>query len=445
MSSILMQPVSLPCGATLPNRLAKSATQEGLATPLGHASYANLTLYRRWSEGGAGLLITGDVMVDMTHRERPGNIVIDGNGGLPDLRAWAKAGQTAGNHLWMQINQPGRQTPADIHSEPLAPSATTDGLPPAGFAMPRAMTEAEILDLIERFGRVAAITREAGFSGVQLHAAHGFMASSFLSPLANRRTDDWGGSLENRARFLIESLRAMRRAVGADFPLSLKMNSADFQKGGFTMEDSIRVIELLNPEGIDLLEISGGNYSAPAMIGADQNEAPAPSVGGDNAFARPKAKTTLRREAYFREYAQRARPVAKMPLMMTGGFRDVAVMEEAITSGDTDVIGFARPFCVSTDFCAGLLDGSIAEVPAVEELLMLDRTAWPDLDDRAFNLFESDHQLAWMYLQLVRLGDGLEIDWDMPLTEAPERFAASEAAREVARRDTMACDPATVD
>ena len=441
MSNILAQPVALPCGAVLPNRLAKSATQEGLATPQGHASYANLTLYRRWSEGGAGLLISGDVMVDMSHRERPGNIVIDGNGGMAELRAWAKAGQEAGNHLWMQMNQPGRQTPADIHPEPMAPSATMDGLPPAGFAMPRAMTEAEIVDLIARYGRTAAIAREAGFSGVQLHAAHGFMASSFLSPLANRRTDDWGGSLENRARFLIESLRAMRRAVGADFPLSLKMNSADFQKGGFTMDDSIRVVELLNPEGIDLLEISGGNYSAPVMIGADQSEgdgpapAPAPMVGGDNAFARAKAKSTLRREAYFREYAARARPVTKMPLMMTGGFRDVAVMEEAITSGDTDVIGFARPFCVSTDFCAGLLDGSRDEAPAVEELLMLDRTAWPELDDRAFNLFESDHQLAWMYLQLVRLGDGLEIDWDLPLSEAPERFGASEAAREVARRE----------
>jgi len=208
----------------------------------------------------------------------------------------------------------------------------------------------------------------------------------------------------------------------------VKMNSADFQKGGFTMEDSIRVIEMLNPEGIDLLEISGGNYSAPVMIGM---------VGGDHPLARAKAQSTLRREAYFREYAARARPVAHMPLMMTGGFRTIDMMEEAIASGDTDVIGFARPFCVSTDFCRALLDGSATETPMIEETLLLDRTRYPDIDDRAFNLVESDHQLAWMYLQLVRLGDGIDIDWDLPIAEAQTRFHASEAAREQARRAAL--------
>jgi len=426
----LGRPLALACGAILPNRLGKSATQEGLADALGHASLANQTLYRRWSHGGAGLLISGDVMVDRTHRERPGNIVVDGPGGRAELSAWAMAGREAGNHLWMQINQPGRQTPADIHPEPMAPSASVAGLPAQGFAMPRAMTEAEIDDLIERFGTVAAVAREAGFTGVQLHAAHGFMASSFLSPMANSRTDAWGGSLENRARFMIESLRAIRRAVGPDFPVSVKMNSADFQKGGFTIEESIDVIELLNPEGIDLLEISGGSYNAPVMIGIVGDEA--------NPLARPKAQSTLRREAYFRDYAAQARPVARMPLMMTGGFRTRTGMEEALASGDTDIIGLARPFCVSTDFCRDLLDRRTDEAPAVEHRLLLDRKAHPDLDDRAFNLMESDHQLAWMYLQLVRLGDGLDVDWSLPLTEAPARFAESEASRERARRAAQA-------
>jgi hypothetical protein len=107
-----------------------------------------------------------------------------------------------------------------------------------------------------------------------------------------------------------------------------------------------------------------------------------------------------------------------MPLMMTGGFRTIDMMEEAIVSGDTDVIGFARPFCVSTDFCRALLDGSATETPMIEETLLLDRKLYPDIDDRAFNLVESDHQLAWMYLQLVRLGDGIDIDWDLPIAEA---------------------------
>lgn len=424
---MLGRSLALPCGAVIPNRIGKSATQEGLATPLGHASELNVTLYRRWSEGGAGLLISGDVMVDYSHRERPGNIVIDDNGGMGALRRWAVAGQVAGNQLWMQINQPGRQTPIDVQEHPMAPSANMAGLPPEGFGMPRAMTEAEILDLIDRFGRVAAISREVGFTGVQLHAAHGFMASSFLSPLCNTREDDWGGSLENRARFLIESLRAIRRAVGADYAVSVKMNAADFHKGGFDMDQSMAVIEMLNAEKLDLLEISGGNYDAPAMIGA---------IGERNPLARKKAERTLRREAYFMEYARRARPLAKMPLMITGGFRTLEAMEGALAENATDVVGLARPFCASTDFPGQMLRGEIAEVPMIEETMLLDREAHiGKLDDREFNLMESNYQLAWMYVQLTHLGEGKDIDWDLALEDAPQAFADLEHARELARRE----------
>jgi len=425
MTAILAQALALPCGATLSNRLAKSATQEGLSDPRHHASESLCTLYRRWSEGGAGLLITGDVMVDYTHRERPGNVVVDSNGGMAELRKWVVAGRSAGNHLWMQINQPGRQTPANILANPLAPSATAEGLPAQGFGSPREISELEILDLIKRFAHVASVAREAGFTGVQLHSAHGFMSSSFLSPLANRRQDQWGGSLENRARFLIESLRAIRKAVGSDFPVSVKMNSADFQKGGFSMEDSIRVVEMLNHESVDLLEISGGNYSAPTMIGIDGNE---------SATGRKKAQSTMRREAYFMEYAKRVKPITKIPLMMTGGFRTLDVMEEAVSSGDTDIIGLARPFCVDTDFCGRLLKGEISEVPMAEEKLLLDRAKFgAGLDDREFNLVESYYQLSWLYLQLVRLGKGLDADWNMPLEAAAQMFEESEGERELAR------------
>lgn len=426
-ADLLGQPLRLPCGAVIPNRIGKSATQEGLATPLGHASALNKTLYRRWSEGGAGLLISGDVMVDYSHRERPGNIVIDDNGGEDDLREWAAAGQVAGNQLWMQINQPGRQTPIDVQPNPMAPSANRAGLPDEGFGDPRAMTTAEIHDLIARFGKVATIARETGFSGVQLHAAHGFMASSFLSPLCNTRDDEWGGSLENRARFLIESLRAIRRAVGDDFPVSVKMNSADFHKGGFDMEQSMAVIEMLNAENLDMLEVSGGNYNAPAMIGA---------IGDAQPLARKKAERTLRREAYFMEYARRVRPLAKMPLMITGGFRTLDSMNEALAENATDVIGLARPFCASTDFPAALLRGEISEVPMIEETMLLDRAAYVGkLDDREFNLLESGHQLAWMYVQLTNLGEGREIDWELSLEDAPQAFEDLEHAREAARRE----------
>lgn len=428
--SLLAQSLPLPCGAVIPNRIGKSATQEGLGTPLGHASPLNIELYRRWSEGGAGLLISGDVMVDYSHRERPGNIVIDNNGGMAELREWAAAGQVAGNQLWMQINQPGRQTPADILENPMAPSANMAGLPPEGFSMPRAMTGAEIEDLIERFGNVAAIARDAGFSGVQLHAAHGFMASSFLSPLCNTRDDEWGGSLENRARFLIESLRAIRRAVGGDFPVSVKMNAADFHKGGFDMEQSMAVIEMLNAENLDLLEVSGGNYDAPAMIGA---------MGDSKPLARQKAERTLRREAYFMEYARRARPLAKMPLMITGGFRTVDAMEGALAENATDIVGMARPFCASTDFPGRMLRGELAEAPMIEETLLLDRNDYVGkLDDREFNLMESNMQLAWMYVQLTNLAKGEDLDPELTLEKAPQAFADLENAREEARRKARA-------
>ena len=174
------------------------------------------------------------------------------------------------------------------------------------------------------------------------------MASSFLSPLCNTRDDEWGGSLENRARFLIESLRSIRRAVGDDFPVSVKMNSADFHKGGFDMDQSMAVIEMLGAENLDLLEVSGGNYNAPAMIGA---------IGENQPLARKKAERTLRREAYFMEYARRVRPVATMPLMITGGFRTLDSMNEALAENATDLVGLARPFCASTDFPGALLRG----------------------------------------------------------------------------------------
>lgn len=425
-ANLLAQSIRLPCGTVIPNRIGKSATQEGLATPLGHASELNVTLYRRWSEGGAGLLISGDVMVDYSHRERPGNIVIDNNGGMAELRRWAAAGQVAGNQLWMQINQPGRQTPVDVQEHPMAPSANMAGLPPEGFGMPRAMTGGEIEDLITRFGKVGAIARDAGFTGVQLHAAHGFMASSFLSPLCNTRDDEWGGTLENRARFLIESLRSIRRAVGADFPVSVKMNSADFHKGGFDMDQSIAVIEMLNEENLDLLEISGGNYNAPAMIGA---------IGEDHPLARKKAERTLKREAYFMEYARRVRPIARMPLMITGGFRTFEAMNGALAENAMDIVGLARPFCASTDFPGKLLRGEVREAPMIEETLLLDREQYVGkLDDREFNLLESNHQLAWMYVQLTYLGEGRNIDWELSIEDAPQVFADLEAAREVARR-----------
>jgi 2,4-dienoyl-CoA reductase-like NADH-dependent reductase (Old Yellow Enzyme family) len=419
--------LTLPCGQTLPNRLAKSATQEGLADARGLPSASLETLYRRWSLGGAGLLITGDVMIDRRHMERPGNVVVESRAGLAALKAWAAAGTFNGNHFWMQINHPGRQTPLPFNPHPLAPSASAEGLPPAAFGLPRAMTKLEIHDVVDRFAQTAAVAREAGFTGIQLHAAHGFLISQFLSPLANLRNDDWGGSIGNRARLLLQSIDAIRAAVGPEFPISIKLNSADFQRGGFDIEGCLAVVGMLADSSIDLLEISGGNVASLAMMGIPSSASPPNAVG---------------REAYFADYARQIRPVAKMPIMITGGFRSLAHMDAALASGLTDVIGLARPMCVDPEMCLKLLDGSSAGAPTIQEELTLDRARHPDgRTDRRFAYANSAAQLSWLYLQLARLGSGQDADLTLPIESAIHNLERLDAAREDARAQHEATSP----
>lgn len=397
MTALLSQPFKLPCGVTLPNRLCKAAMTEGLADPLLRATPRHARLYRQWSEGGAGLLLTGNVMIDRRVLERPGNVAIDGNGGLDELRAWAKAGTVAGNQLWMQISHAGRQSPRYVVSHPMGPSDVQLDLL-GGYGRPRALKEEEILDFIQRFARVAVTARETGFTGVQIHSAHGYLLSSFLSPVTNQRTDAWGGSIQNRSRFLVEAVRATRKAVGADFPISIKLNSDDFRKGGFSHEDCLQVVQLLNGEGVDLLEISGGTYEQPQLLGFE----------GRAEDATPRRQSTKLREAYFLEYAAAIRKVARMPLMVTGGFRTAAGMELALQGGDVDVIGIARPLCTHTDVPKQLLSGAMQETPAYEKQLVMAKTGLlsptsPVLLLKLINVLGGQ---GWYYHQLYRLADG---------------------------------------
>ncbi len=347
----IAEPLVLPCGITLKNRLVKAALTEGVADTLSRVDGRLINLYRRWAAGGSGLLITGNVQVDRRYLERPGNMVIDGNGGLDTMRALAEAGAENGTAMWMQINHPGRQTPIYLNPHPVAPSdVALDIADFAGikFGAPRALAESEVEDIVSRFGHVAATAAECGFSGVQIHSAHGYLLSQFLSPKANRRTDRWGGPLENRARLLLEVVRAARRAVGPKGAVSVKLNSSDFQQGGFTHDECLQVVRWLDAEGIDLLEISGGNYEQPSMGGA------APS-----ADALPVKESTRRREAYFMEYAESLQALGlTVPLMVTGGFRSRAAMDEALASGAANAIGLGRPLCSQPDFPNRLLDGS---------------------------------------------------------------------------------------
>lgn len=410
-SEILSRPLTLPCGAVLPNRLCKAAMTEGLADEHLRATTRLDTLYRRWSEGGAGLLLTGNVQIDRRVLERPANVTIDVTDAMTHdaearqrLSRWAQAGTRGGNHLWMQINHAGRQSPRYVTREPMAPSAEQLGLL-GNFGKPRPLTEDEILDLIERFAKVAVIARDCGFTGVQIHAAHGYLLSSFLSPVTNRRTDPWGGELSNRARMLIETVRATRRAVGADFPVSIKLNSDDFRKGGFSNDECVQVVQWLNDEAVDLLELSGGNYEQPALLGHEGDASTA-------AAAAPGRESTRRREAYFLEYAERVRAVAKMPLMVTGGFRTREAMEAAVDDGACDVIGLGRPLCTHTDLAGALLRGETRELPTFERgLVLADRGMFSPTSKLAlFRQLNAFGEIGWYYLNLFRLADGLGPD-----------------------------------
>lgn len=408
MSDPLAQPLRLPCGATLPNRLCKAAMTEGLADRDQRATARHETLYRAWSEGGAGLLVTGNVMVDRRVLERPGNVALDGRHAptvdataRARLRAWAAAGTVAGNGLWMQISHAGRQSPRYVTCRPVAPSEVPLALL-GNYARPRALREPEILDIIARFAAAAAIARDTGFTGVQVHGAHGYLLSSFLSPVTNRRTDAWGGPLANRARMLLETVRAVRRAVGPDFPVSVKLNSDDFRQGGFSHADCLGVVDLLNGEGVDLLEISGGNYEQPRLLGVAGREEDAVEV-------RPSTRV---REAYFLDYAAAIRRVATMPLMVTGGFRSRSGMEAALASGDTDMIGIARPFCTHPDVARRLLAGEIDALPAFEHRLHLRprgrlSPTSPWLAAKMVNVLGAQ---GWYYQQMDRLAAGREAD-----------------------------------
>lgn len=406
-SSPLSQSLKLPCGATLPNRIAKAAMTEGVADANLNATERHARLYGRWAEGGAGLLITGNVMIDRTVLERPGNVAIDPapEQGEPDgmdaLRAWAEAGTRNGNHLWMQISHAGRQSPRYVTNKPKGPSAVQLDLM-GNYARPRALTEPEILDFIQRLANVARIARDAGFTGVQVHSAHGYLLSSFLSPVTNQREDQWGGSLENRARFLLETLRAVRKTVGPDFPVAVKLNSDDFRKGGFSHEECLRVVEWLNAENIDLLEISGGTYEQPRLLGH--------SGDGDTA-TEPAAHTrqsTREREAYFLDYAEAIRRVCQVPLMVTGGFRTRTLMEEALDSGNLDVIGLGRPLCTDPDTPKALMDGTLDAAVNHEKHLKLAKRgllspASPLMPLKVINVIGGQ---AWYYQQIFQLADG---------------------------------------
>jgi 2,4-dienoyl-CoA reductase-like NADH-dependent reductase (Old Yellow Enzyme family) len=395
MTSPLASPISLPNGVVLPNRLAKSAMTEGLADKFDRPTPELTQLYKTWSEGGTGLHITGNVMVDQRYLERAGNVVLQDATNIELFKSWAKQGTTGGNHLWVQLSHPGRQCPKLVSNQPLSPSDIhLDIL--GNFAKPRAMDQSDIDEVIGRFINSALLVKQAGFSGVQIHCAHGYLLSQFLSPKINQRTDQWGGSLENRARIIRRIITGVREAVGKDFPIGVKLNSADFEKGGFSLEECIMVATWLGEDSVDLLEISGGTYEQLSLMGVEPTEV---------------RESTRKREAYFIEYAKNIKQAAQIPVMITGGFRSREVMELAIKSGEVDVIGLARPLCTQPDCSAKLIQQTIDGVDCFEQKLVLGSGFWGNnSSSNMIKAINSFGQVGFYYWQIIRLSKGLGPD-----------------------------------
>ncbi len=373
---MLFQSFSFSNGKTAKNRFFKSAMEEQLAQQ-NQPTMSLVQLYDTWAKGGAGVLVTGNVMVAENGKGSINDVVLTDERSLPTLQQWAKAGTQNDTLLIMQINHAGKQSPKVLSPTPVAPSEVAlQGMD--GFINPpRALTEPEIDALIQQFATTAKIAEKAGFSGVQIHAAHGYLISQFLSPHHNRRQDKWGGSLENRMRFLVEIYHAIRAVVQPDFLVGLKLNSADFQKGGFDETDSLQVVQKMAELGIDFIEISGGNYENPEMLSVKDS--------------------TRKREAFFLDYAEKARAICPVPLIITGGFRSESAMNEALQSGHLDFIGIARPFALLPDLPNQIKQGSYRTLETHRI-----KTGFAPVDNKLGAVLEMD----WYMAQMRLIGQG---------------------------------------
>lgn len=403
---MIAEPLVLPNGVRLRNRLIKSAMSEALADDANSPTPSLIDLFGRWSAGGAAVLITGNTPVDRRHLEHAGNFVLDRQTDMDAAKALARAGKSGGAKMLAQLSHAGRQTPAAINPHPLSISDQPLELP--GYGVPVAAGEGDFASVVDLFVNAALLAQEAGFDGVEVHAAHGYLLSSALSPRINTRTDQWGGPLENRARLVLEVVRAVRSAVARRFIVAVKLNSSDFQKGGFAPEEAVEVAGMLQAEGVDFIEISGGTFEAPT---AYQHTATSAS--------------TQAREGYFLTYAAAIKAALDIPLMVTGGFRSRSVMNAAVEAAQLDLIGIGRPLIMDPECPAKLLEGRIEAAPSVERY-------FPPASE-----LPRGAVLNWFCTQLAVLGKNGAADAALPLLDGHQRYldridvmtAAHKAAR----------------
>ena len=375
---VLGRSLVLPCGAVLKNRLAKSPMTDSLANGEGDPTEGQLRLYERWAEGGTSLSMIGEVQVDPRFPENPGNLVLGAHSDQQALQSLVKRALIEGAHFWPQLGHAGARSHPSV-SEPKGPSALDiDGLQCAGMSVD------DIQELPSMYARAAVHAKNAGFSGVQIHAGHGWLLSQFLSPLFNRRSDGYGGSVEARCRIVLEVIDNVRRAVGPSYPVGIRINATDKMEGGLTEDDALEVVRLLDRTSIDLIDFSGGTYFPGAKASSD----------GPN------------RGPYFLETARRAKAITNVPLMATGGFKRREQAVDAVASGAVDMVGLAR---------AMALDPQLAKAWLTEE--------GGDPDFPRFKSAPPSGVTDWFIMRLLALGEDREEAFTLDVPSAMQIFA----------------------
>ncbi len=380
----LFAPFRLPCGVVLKNRIVKSAMSDSLGDGTGHPTAAQARLYRRWAEGGVAVAIVGEVQGTPLFAERPGNLVLTASADLLRFRNLAEQGAVDGSLLWLQLG----------HAGALSYAPTSSPVGPSELDLPglrcREMTPEEIAHLPAEMAATAALAQRSGFGGVQIHAAHGFLLSQFLSPLFNRRNDRYGGDIANRMQLTMEVIEAVRNAVGPSFPVALKLNSSDQLEGGLVEDESLAVVAELDRTSIDLIDISGGTYFPGAASASDS--------GG--------------RGPYFLEFASQARVRTSKPLMLTGGIKTMAQAEAALASGAVDCVGLARAFCLEPS------------LPKLWHERQMQQPRFP-----RFSETPEGGVTAWFTLRMTELADGKGFVVPDDLFDAIEQYDARDRER----------------
>lgn len=378
------RPFVLPCGAVIKNRLVKSAMSDSLADGEGNSTVAQARLYERWAEGGIGLSIIGEVQVDPRFPEKPGNLVLSAASDLKALRVLTSRASINGAHIWPQLGHAGGLSYLPI-SEPKGPSALN-----IGSFQCEGMSEIEVSQLPEMYAKAAIKAKVVGFTGVQIHAGHGFLLSQFLSPLFNHRKDQYGGSIEARCRIIVQIIDKVRCAVGTSFPIGIKINSTDQLEGGLTQEDAFEAIRILDQTSIDLIEISGGSYFPGAKSSSDRDS----------------------KGPYFVEFAKKAKGLTRVPVVVTGGFKNREQALNSLESGVVDFVGLARALVLNPELTNNWITGTVTELN--------------------FPRFEAPPEggiTAWYTMLITAIGNDSNNDFTLDLSSAIRLYEERDVAR----------------